>query len=187
MRPVLLFILGAISGFVLAALPAVSAHLHILMSAIHGNRASQNGVRAHTEEKFTFTAHGPIDRVAPLMGADKERAWAPKWDPQFIHPSPAVDVPGMVFTVAHHHLQAAWVCTEFDLANGHVQYVYVIPDIMLTMITLKLQPDANQTQVEVEYDRTALSPEADARVREMAQQDRASGPEWERQINQYLK
>lgn len=167
--------------------PAISAHLHLLSSSIRGNRASQNGARAHTEEKFSFTAHGSIDRVAPLFGADKERVWAPKWNPQFIHPSPAADVRGMVFTVAHHHLQAAWVNTEFDLANGRVQYVYVIPEIMLTMITIKLQPDGTQTKVEVEYDRTALTPEADGRVQEMAQQDRVSGPEWEQQINQYLK
>jgi hypothetical protein len=185
MKTLLLLVLGAISGLALALIPAVSVHLHMLTSAIRP--ASQTSVRAHTEEKFTFTANAPMDRVAPLFGADKERTWAPKWNPQFIHPSPAADVQGMVFTVAHHHLQAAWVNTELDFANGRIQYVYVIPDIMLTMITLKVKPEGDRTDVEVEYDRTALTPDADARVREMAAQDRVSGPEWENQINQYLK
>jgi len=185
MKTFLLFVLGAICGLALVLIPAVSVHLHILTSAIRP--ASQTSVCAHTEEKFAFTANAPMDRVAPLFGADKERAWAPKWNPQFIHPSPAADVEGMVFTVAHHHLQAAWLNTEFDLANGRIQYVSVIPDIMLTMITLKVKPEGDRTHVEVEYDRTALTPDADARVREMAAQDRVSGPEWENQINQYLK
>ncbi len=185
MRTILLLLLGAISGLALANVPAVRTHLPILVSVLHP--ASPPGVRAHTEAKFTFTANAPINRVAPLMGADKERIWAPNWDPLFLHPSPATDVPGMVFTVRHHHLQAVWVNTDLDLANGRVQYVYVIPEIMLTVITLKLNPDGNQTRVEVEYDRTALTPEADARVREMAAQDRASGPEWEQQVNQHLR
>ena len=186
MKAILLFIFGTICGLALAT-PAVSAHLHLLLSAIRGVRVGQGETRAHTEEKFAFTANAQMERVAPLFGADKERAWAPMWDPQFIYPSSAKDVPGMVFTVAHHHLQAAWVNTEFDIANGRIQYVYMVPEIMVTLITLRLQPHGKQTLVEVEYDRTALSPGADARVREMAQQDRVSGPEWEYQINQYLQ
>jgi hypothetical protein len=187
MKTILFFTLGVIGGLALAMFPVVAAHLHAIRSVIHGAQAASSSPRAHTEEKFSFTAHAPIDRVGPLFGADKERAWAPKWNPQFVHPAPAADIPGMVFTVAHHHLQAAWVNTDFDLANGRVQYVYVIPEIMVTVITLKVKPDGTQTQVAVEYDRTALTPEADARVREMAQQDRTSGPEWEKQINQYLR
>lgn len=187
MKKILFFAAGAICGLLLTLVPTVSVHLHLLASVIRGNRATPEGIRAHTEENFAFTANAPMERVAPLFGADKERTWAPKWNPQFIHPSPAADVPGMVFTVRHHHLQTAWVNTEFDLANGRIQYVYVIPEIMLTRITVKLTPNGRQTHVAVEYDRTALSADADARVREMAAQDRASGPDWEHQINQYLQ
>jgi hypothetical protein len=187
MKTILLVLLGVICGLAIAMIPAVSTHLHLLKSAMHGAPALTNAPRVHREEKFSFTAHAPIDHVVPLFGADRERVWAPKWNPQFVHPTPARDLPGMVFTVAHHSLQAVWVNTDFDLAHGRVQYVYVIPEIMVTVITLKLQPDGNQTHVEVEYDRTALSAGADARVTEMASHDRTSGPEWEDQINQYLK
>jgi hypothetical protein len=100
---------------------------------------------------------------------------------------PAADEEGMVFTVAHDHLKAAWVNTEFDLKNGRIQYVYMIPDVLVTVITLRLRPEGDHTQVEVEYDRTALSPEADAHVRHMAEGDRTSGPEWEKQVNGYLE
>lgn len=187
MKTILLLILGAICGLAIAMPPTVSAQLHRLTSIIHAAPANKNSARAHTEEKFSFTAHAPVDRVGPLFGADKERMWAPKWNPQFIHPTPVADMPGMVFTVAHQHWQAVWVNTDFDLANGRVQYVYVLPEVMATVITLKLKPDGNQTHVEVEYDRTALSAEADARVRKTGEEDRASGPDWEQRINQYLK
>jgi hypothetical protein len=127
-----------------------------------------------------------MSEVAPLFGAEKERVWAPGWDPQFIHPVPTADREGMVFTVKHDHLKAAWVNTAFDLRAGRMQYVYVIPDALVTVITIQLTPQGNQTRVDVAYDRTALSAEADAHVRHMAEGDRSSGPDWEKQINGYL-
>jgi hypothetical protein len=143
--------------------------------------------RAHTEEHFEFTAHGTMEEVAPLFGAEKEKVWAAGWDPQFVHPMPAADEAGMVFTVAHSHARSVWVNTELDLKNGRVQYVYVIPDALVTVITLRLTPQGQQMHVAVEYDRTALSAEADGHVRHMAEQDRQAGSEWETQINRYLE
>jgi hypothetical protein len=179
-----LFVAGLICGAVLMAMPRVAAHLHAAMRG--GGSAAMNSGRVHTEEKFAFTAKGTMAEVAPLFGADKERVWSPGWNPKFIHPVPAADEQGMVFSVAHDHLKSVWVNTELDLQHGRIQYVYVIPDALATVITLRLKPDGNQTQVEVDYERTALSAEADGHVRHLADGDRASGPEWEKQVNEYL-
>jgi hypothetical protein len=188
MRGWWLFAVGAVCGAAIAFLPRVVAHLHgVAFRAGHGDQATGNARRTHTEEKFVFTARAPLAEVAPLFGADRERVWSSGWNPQFIHPLPASDEQGMVFTVAHDHLKSVWVNTEFDPKNGDVEYVYVIPDALVTVIRLKLTPRNNQTQVEVEYDRTALSNEADAHVLHMAEQDRAAGPEWEKHVNDYLE
>jgi hypothetical protein len=179
-----LFVLGMGCGAVAMVAPRIVMHMH---AALHGGRGGGAGTaRVHTAEKFVFTARGRMEDVAPLFGADKERVWSPGWNPKFIHPLPATDEEGMVFTVAHDHLKATWVNAEFDLKNGRIQYVYMIPDALLTVITLRLQPEGDQTRVEVEYGRTALSAEADAHVRHMAEGDRMSGPEWEKQVNEYL-
>jgi hypothetical protein len=188
MRGTRLFMIGAACGLGVGLLPRAVAHLH--PAAVHAGHAGQvtsGDVRAHTKEKFAFTAHAPMEQVAPLFGADKERVWSPGWNPQFIRPVPAADVQGMVFAVAHDHLKSVWVNTELDEKNGQVQYVYMIPDALVTVITLKLTPKENQTQVEVEYERTALSGEADGHVRLMAEQDHSAGPEWEKQVNEYLE
>jgi hypothetical protein len=183
MRGIWFFVLGAVCGVVLMCAPKLAAHLRTL----HGGMSSSSGPRAHTSEKFAFIANAPMRKVAPLFGADKERVWAPDWYPQFLHPLPAGDEEGMVFTVAHRHLHAAWVNTQFDLKNGRIQYVYVIPDALVTMITIQLTPQDSQTHVDVAYERTALSPKADGQVRHMAEGDRGSGPDWEKQINGYLQ
>jgi hypothetical protein len=186
-RGIGLFVLGTACGAGLMMLPKAAAHLHAANHTLRSNDAQPGSLRTHTEEKFVFTAQAPMDQVAPLFGAEKERVWSPQWDPQFIYPLPVADAQGMVFTVAHRHLQAIWVNTELNLKEGRVQYVYVIPDTLVTVISLNLKPHGNETIVEVHYDRTALTPEASARVQELAQQDRVAGPEWQTQINEYLE
>ena len=182
-----LFLLGGVCGAAVALLPKAAVHLHAAAHAIHGDQAPLNALRVHTEERFVFTAHAPMEKVAPLFGADRERVWAPGWNPQFLHPLPAADAQGMVFTVAHDHLKSIWVNTEFNLKDGRVQYAHAIPDMLVTVITIRMKSEGNQTQVEVQYDRTALSPEADAHVQHLAKQDRNAGPDWEKQINQFLE
>lgn len=177
------FAAGVLVGAGAMALPKLAVHLH---AALGGGHGTGRGARVHTEERFTFLARAPMERVAPLFGADKERSWAPGWNPQFVYPVPAVDQQGMVFTVKHNHLKAAWANTAFDTKNGRFQYVYLIPDAVVTVITIQLTPQVDRTRVEVVYDRTALSAGADDDVRHMAEQDRVSGPEWEKQINEYL-
>jgi hypothetical protein len=100
---------------------------------------------------------------------------------------PTADEQGMVFTTAHDHLTAAWVNTLFDENNERFQYVYMVPAALVTVIRIQLEPQGENTKVDVEYERTALNPETDAHVRRMAGGDRKSGPEWEEQVNEYLR
>jgi hypothetical protein len=184
MKGAWIFVIGIVCGAAVTAVPKLVMHLH---AAWHHVGTLGNSDRVHSEEQFSFIANGPLEQVAPLFGADKERTWAPGWNPEFVHPVPAADQQGMVFTTAHGHLTAAWVNTLFDKKSGRFQYVYVVPDVLVTVIRIQLQPQGERTKVDVEYERTALSPETDAHVRRMAEGDHKSGPEWEQQVNGYLQ
>jgi hypothetical protein len=141
----------------------------------------------HTREQFDFIAHAPLHVAWPLFGADAERAWAPGWDPAFIWPAKAIDQEGMVFKIAHGERTAVWVNTAFDRASNRIQYVYVIPDIVITVISLRLVALRDSTRVEVTYERTALGDAAHDLVRAMAERDKAAGEEWSRQIGSHLR
>ncbi len=150
--------------------------------------AKSVGGLLHTHEVFEFVANAPIDIAWPLFGAQRERAWAPGWDPVFLWPEGAIDQLGTVFKVAQGDKTAIWLTTSFDqTAKDRVQYVYVIPDVVATVITLKLTPSGPATHVTVTYERTALTALANETVRKMAAHDRVSGPEWGQQINDFLK
>jgi hypothetical protein len=139
-----------------------------------------------TREQFEFIADAPLDVAWPLFGADGERAWAPDWDPTFIWPAAATDEEGMVFKVVQGDHTAVWVNTALDRAANRIQYVYVIPDLVVTVITLKLSQTGPSTHVAVTYERTALADAAGEAVTQMAARDKIAGPEWARQINHHL-
>jgi hypothetical protein len=142
---------------------------------------------AHTHNEFKFRAKASYERVFPLFGAWEEKKWAEEWEPQFVFPLPPNDQPGMVFRVSHGGMKSVWTNTAFDASTGHVQYVYVVHDAVVTLIDIRLtRAGANETQVSVVYQRTALSPEANDHVTHLAKGDANSGPEWAEAINGYL-
>lgn len=140
----------------------------------------------HTREQFSFVANAPFEVAWPLFGADKERAWAPGWQPVFLWPEKAFDQEGMVFEIRHGDRNAVWINTAFDRMAGRIQYVYVIPDVVATVITLKLMPVSDSTIIDVVYERTALLRAANDVVKQMAARDRVADMEWGLQINGYL-
>ena len=140
----------------------------------------------HTREQFSLIANAPFEIAWPLFGADKERAWAADWEPAFLWPQQAFDQEGMVFKVSQGERNAVWVNTAFDPMGRRIQYVYVIPEVVVTVITLKLTPEGHSTAVRVVYERTALADAANELVKNMAAADRVAGKQWERQINRYL-
>jgi hypothetical protein len=137
---------------------------------------------------FDLTVNAPYATAAPLFGPEGERAWAGKhWNPQFIYPQPAHDEEGAVFTVSHGPYNAVWVNTLFDIEGRHFQYVYVLPELMVTVIDLRFNPvSAGSTAVHVVYTRTALTPEGSEHVRAMSEADKTAGKEWQQAIEEAL-
>lgn len=164
--------------------------LSLMLLTIAGNVMAQSSskqpAKEHTRTEFRFTANGSFETVGPLFGAHKERAWAPDWNPQFVYPDPAQDREGMVFQVDHGPYTATWVNTAFDLAAGHMQYAYVLGDMMVTTIDIHLVRAGARTEVTVVYERSALRTEANGHVREFAAKDAKADEEWAAQINRYL-
>jgi hypothetical protein len=120
-------------------------HPLIGIAGLAGPALAQNSVERpeplmHVTTSFDLVVHAPYATTAPLFGPDGERAWAGKnWNPEFIHPQPGTDVEGAVFTITilHGPLKAVWVNTLFDINARHFQYVYFLPDVMVTVIDVR--------------------------------------------------
>lgn len=141
-----------------------------------------------TETKFDLLVRLSYDRTAVLFGPEGERAWAgPGWDPRFLHPQPARDVEGAVFTVNYGPLEAVWIVARHDLEARHFQYVYFIPNLLVTTVDVRFAPlDDDTTRVDVVYTRTATTAEGGAQVAATTEGDQRAGKEWQEAIDAYL-
>ncbi len=81
-----------------------------------------------------------------------------------------------------------WVNTIFDIKARHFQYVYFIPEALVTTIDVNFVPiDALNTKVNVVYTRTALNADANEHVRALGESDSKSGEQWQKAINDYIE
>ena len=174
--------LAFIMGFAGPALAGVA------LPALAQSPATDPAPLLHLTASFDLAVHASYAVAAPLFGPEGERSWAGKdWDPQFIHPLPAADVEGAVFTIQHGPIHATWVNTLRDVEGRHFQYVYFIPELMVTIIDVRFNPvSVDSTAVHVLYTRTALTPEGNEHVTAMNQDDKTAGKEWQDAIDEYL-
>lgn len=159
-----------------------------MCAAAMGQASAAPAERAHVETSFDVVVRAPYAETAVLFGPEGERPWAGRnWDPQFVYPLPGRDEQGAVFTIRHGQMKAVWLVARHDVAAQHFQYVYFLPDLLITTIDVRFVPvDAKTTRVHVTYARTALSAEGDAHVAAMSEGDRKAGAEWQKAIDAYL-
>lgn len=169
---------------VLAAIALCLGALHLHRSAL----AQTSGTLLHRETSFDFVVAQPYDRVAPLFGANGERAWGgADWDPQFAYPQPVEDGSGAVFTTEHSGHKMYWVTPVFDLKKRHIQHVTFMPDAFVAVVDITF-PDtpSNSTKVHVAYQRTALSPAFNEHVETMSAHGAHDSTEWQKAIEEYF-
>ena len=141
---------------------------------------------AHARAEFHLTVHLPYAEAAPLFGAWAEQKWAPEWKPQFLYPSPPADQEGAVFKVEHGSHSSIWVTTIFEIGAGHIQYVYILNQVLITRIDIRLRREgADATGVSVSYERTALNPAANEHLKLLARKDSEQAPEWQAALDAY--
>jgi hypothetical protein len=110
----------------------------------------------------TFRLPVPPEVAFPFFGPLGERAWAgPDWAPAFVHPLPAADVEGAVFTTPAHGVPGTtlWVNLRFDAAAGVAEYAHFTPGHLVVRVSVALAGDgAGGSTVKVRYAWTPLSP-----------------------------
>ena len=161
----------------------------VLLLLLPGNALAQVklGELAHTRTEAHLTLDLPYEVAAPMFGALAEQKWEPDWKPQFLYPNPPADQDGAVFRVDFSPSHSSvWMTTRFDLAGGHIQYVFTIIHAVITRVDITLARNgAGKTDVSVVYERTALDPSVNDDVLSMAKVDARKVAEWKAPIEAY--
>ncbi len=127
------------------------------------------------ERSGRFVVDEPEAAARLLFTPLGERAWAPGWDAEIVHPAHADDaIPpeGTVFTTRVGPRPRLWVLVRAGGAPCTYDYVNVAHEALVTEVRVVLEPiDATRTGVFVRYRWTALS---DAAALELAANDDAA-------------
>ena len=142
----------------------------------------------HVQTTVNIIVRAPLKVAAPLFGPLGERLWeGDRWHPVFMHPQPAADIEGAVFTVRYDQQLESWVNTLFDIRARHFQYVFFMPDIMITVVDVHFKPiGPHQTSVSLIFTRTAMTPQSNPQVRAASETDKTAGKFFQQAIDTYL-
>jgi hypothetical protein len=140
-------------------------------------------------QSFTISLNGSVADVTPLFGPVRETEWAPDWSPHFIYPAKGAQHEGAVFTTTSGHgKDRLWLLTTYDVSNGRVEYVVMIPTFMTNEIKIHVVPDGEEhCKATITYRRSALAPEGNDEVSKLdahwAEEQRIH---WQTAINEAL-
>lgn len=125
------------------------------------------------------------DRAFALFTPRGERAWAEGWDPEFPSPSDDDAEPGTVFTTSHGQHLRLWTVVRRE-GNAAIAYSVTIPGDRAGMIAVVLERSSSGSSVTVSHDFTALVPEANPGLQDLAANYRRVLHQWEESIARAL-
>ena len=112
----------------------------------------------------------PAD-VFPLLCPVREREWAEGWDPLAVYSKSGLAESDCIFTTGQEDPESIWVITEFDPVRHSLEIVKVSPGMTVCRITINLAEDeSGNTDADVTYMYTAISPEGEQFVGEYSQE-----------------
>jgi hypothetical protein len=143
----------------------------------------------HVEHTGLVTVRRPLAEAFPLFTPEGERAWAPGWEPEYLHPPDGTPGPGLTFRTRAGGEETLWYVARFDPVGGGAEYVRITPGSRLGTVTIQCeQADPGFTTVRVTYRLTAVSQAGNAAL------EAFNGPafaemmqEWERRIDALVR
>jgi hypothetical protein len=96
--------------------------------------------------------------VFVFFSPEGERAWAPGWQPEYLHPRSGSPVPGLVFRTAAGGEHTVWLLLRYDRTTCEAEYVRVVPGSRIGTVEVRCRQAAEHaTEVTITYRLTALA------------------------------
>ena len=129
------------------------------MSAFRAERV----VRSHA-----FLLPLPPAEAFRYFEPEGERAWAPGWEPHYVHPRDGAAETDMVFTTSAGGEATIWSIIRHDPQAGVLEYLRVTPGSRVARVSVRCEDaEGGHTRVSVTYVYTGLDEAGNAYIRAM--------------------
>lgn len=138
--------------------------------------------------RLTGRIHVPLppDQAFRLFTPRGEQDWAAGWHPRFPAAAPDDTAPGTVFQTSAHGQETIWLVTGSQ-PGERASYARVTPGDQAGTVTVVISPDGRHSEVEVTYQLTALSGQAEHRLGHFADGYQAYLRSWQDAIEALLQ
>ena len=136
----------------------------------------------HVELSGRLHVAAPPDRALVFFTPEGERHYVAGWDPEYLHPPDGALVEGLTFRTTHNDERTLWLVSRCDVARGMLEYIRIVPESRIGVVSVQLVPSGDGTDVNVTYRMTALSEAGEQALRAFAAGFEAMLASWERSI-----
>lgn len=117
----------------------------------------------HIRSSHRIRVAAPADTAFMFFTPAGEELWVAGWKPRYVFPADGSTCAGMVFTTGADAQYTIWQLADFDRKARRSRYLRTTPALRTGFVEVLCMPvDDHHTEVRVEYDLTALSPEGEA-------------------------
>jgi hypothetical protein len=141
---------------------------------------------SHTYEQ---TINGSIKEIMPLYCPVREMDWCENWSPKAVYSNSGLVEKDCIFITSHGETDIVWIVTDYDIEKGHVEMVYLVPEVLVTKLEIQLTPiTEDMTKALITYSKSSLSEMGNKVLEEFTKKEYdIMMDSWEKAMNHYLK
>lgn len=118
------------------------------------------------ERSYIQNLRGKPQEIFPLLCPVREKEWVEGWDPLTVYTRSGFAEKDCVFTTGEDKPDSIWMITDFDTERYRLEIVKFSPGMTVARITITLLENGmGQTDAEVVYRYTAVSPDGEEFVK----------------------
>ena len=137
--------------------------------------------------EYVQTLAAPPEELFPLLCPVRECDWVNGWDPRVVLTESGVAELDCVFITPATPEEAVWVVTRYEPELFRLEWLKLIPGMVVAKIIIKLESIPEGTSAAISYCYTSLSPQGDLAIEGLSQEHfDAFMRAWEQELNHYL-
>jgi hypothetical protein len=138
---------------------------------------------------YEQTINGSIKKIMPLYCPVREMDWCENWNPKAVYSNSGLVEKDCIFITSNGDADIVWIVSDYDIEKGHVEMVYLVPEILVTKLEIQLTPiTEDKTKAIITYSKSSLSEMGNKVLEGFTKKEYdIMMDSWEKAMNHYLK